>query len=158
MGGNLKAKVSIQESQISTRIIEGIHSLWGTMKLEGKLLEPYRNLIKIQSEDIKHTVIVEIDFYEEYMGFTEGLKGVGKKEDYIGMIQLFEKDITGNTLRVPIELPIRMFTQLSSMKGESIWFETEDDIIEKPTQRQKEAGHLAFILAVYFRTDSKLSK
>ena len=130
-----------------------------SMELEGKLLKFYYGRFRDQDRDElqKTTVYVQIEF-------TESSITIDDEENYIGKISLFEKqekDVfeQNNLLRITINLPVNIFSQLCLLEGKNFIFETVQDIINNPTDDQKTDRIIAFVKRIYIQvTPAEIKK
>ena len=133
------------------------------MELEGKLLEfKYKNLMKSPETDPLRKILkdgncsVYIEFVEEQQLGSEFEEEGDQK--HIGAIYLSgwgEGDIKAGPIDsdIRLQLPFSMFSNLLSMRSNSIFLETIHDLIAAPTDDQREVEMVALVRRVYFKPD-----
>lgn len=129
------------------------------MELEGRLLVfLYGNLRERITRQTKTSVHVEIKF-TEIKAASWNIEDENKP--YIGTIQLFDHTAEENVdteidAIVKITLPMNMVQQLGLMQGRYVKLETIHDLIQSPTEDQKQNHVVALVKRVYFETTSGL--
>jgi len=126
--------------------------------LEGGLDElRYGDLRGRISREIESWVRVEIEFTESQ---EIDDRAEGERQAYIGRIHLNDcrskdKPDGGLNAIVRIRLPLTMFHQLKLMEGKLITFDTIHDLIENPSEEQKQDHIIAFVKRAYFDTTTE---